>query len=217
MLNKRSYLTLLLVSGLLAFGAGIGTWTSRYYQPDPGHENIEGFFWPEPKQIGAFSVIDHHGNEFSLEDLRGKWSFLFFGYTYCPDICPVTMSVLNQFYKTLEPQESAETQTLFVTVDPQRDTTGRLANYMGYFNPDFTGLGGTPEQINSLASQIGIVYLYGEPSADGNYLVDHSSSVFLLDPRARLVSIFSAPHDPKVIYKRFTRIREFMSRLKNDS
>ena len=80
-----------------------------------------------------------------------------------------------------------------MTIDPERDTTSRLKEYLDFFEPEFIGLGGSIEQVNSLTEQIGITYLHHLPQADDNYLVDHTSSVFLLDPQARLVSIFSAP------------------------
>src|SRR5690606_8150280 len=130
----------------------VGIYTSGFQQSGQPSQPIEGLLWPEPKQIGEFTTVDHKGKEFDLNNLEGQWSLLFFGYTYCPDVCPLTLSVLNEFYKTREPDE---VQIVFVTVDPERDTTTRLAEYIGYFNDEFTALGGSIEQVRSLASQIG--------------------------------------------------------------
>ncbi len=209
---KLSLPVIALFLGLTALGAGIGVYTAKTHQAGQIAAGIDRFFWPDPKQIDAFTTVNHTGQEFNLNNLKGKWSFLFFGYTYCPDICPITMAVMNELHSRLANDDEGITdiQTVFVTVDPDRDTTERLAEYMGYFNRDFIGLGGTPEQINSLASQIGIVYLYGSPGEDGDYLVDHSSSVFLLDPEARLVSIFSAPQDIETLISRFSKIRHYI-------
>ena len=143
----------------------------------------------------------------AFEDLEGVWSFLFFGYTHCPDVCPLTLSVMAALEDKIGRED---VKMVFVTVDPARDDTTRLAEYIGWFNEDFTGVGGTAGQIAGLASQIGIAYQYGPPSGEGDYLVDHTSSVFLLDPQARLVSIFSAPHEVEAMLARFRKIEEFI-------
>ncbi|MEX2352775.1 MAG: SCO family protein [Gammaproteobacteria bacterium] len=207
MLNARTLLTLTVITGLIGIGAAVGIYTSGYNDTRQSPEAVDGLLWPEPKQIQEFTIVDHTGEEFGLENLKGKWSFLFFGYTYCPDVCPITLSVLDKFYSN---HENDDVQVLLITVDPERDTPARLAEYTGYFNEDFIGLGGSMEQINSLAAQIGISYMYHPPDEDGSYLVDHTSAVFLLDPQARLVSIFSAPHNPAAIRSRFNQIETFI-------
>lgn len=208
---RKSLFTSALLLGLIALGAGTGVYMYQSRQSSLAAENIDRLFWPDPKRIGAFTLIDQTGREFNLEDLKGRWSFLFFGYTFCPDICPVTMAVMNELHNRLSGDDDPpDIQTVFVTVDPRRDTTERLAEYLGHFNPGFIGLGGTPEQIDSLASQIGIVSLSHPPDENGDYLVDHTSSVFLLDPKARLVSLFSAPQDIDTLVSRFEKIRAFL-------
>ena len=208
MFRKRHLATPALILGLLVIGAVIGIYTAGYRAPDAAPPGIEGLLWPSPKQIGEFTVVDHAGSSFGLEDLKGGWSFLFFGYTHCPDVCPLTLSVMDALSERLDRED---VRMIFVTVDPVRDNTGRLAEYLRYFNEDFIGLGGTERQVAGLASQIGIAYQYGAPAGDGNYLVDHTSSVFLLDPRARLVSIYSAPHDLEALLSRFRQIEDFIS------
>ena len=152
-----------LIVGLIAAGMGIGFYTAGYYDHVGSAEQIDGFFWPNPKQIYPFVTVDHNGNTFNLERLQGKWSFIFFGYTHCPDICPITLSVLKQVYEQLQATHHAgETQILFVTADPERDTPEQLEKYVTYFNEDFIGLGGNPPQIQSLAIQLGAVALAGE-------------------------------------------------------
>jgi len=207
MFSRKSLLIISFILSLIGIGAMIGIYTSGYYQPVQIPETIEGLLWPDPKQIGEFTIVDHKGKEFSSNNMQGKWSLLFFGYTYCPDVCPITLSVLNQFYNN---KQRDDIQVLFITVDPERDTTTRLAEYIGYFNQDFLALGGNIEQVRTLASQIGIAFMYGAPAEDGNYLVDHTSSVFLLDPQARLVSILPAPHTPESIETRFNNIESFI-------
>jgi protein SCO1/2 len=207
MQNTRFLSTLAFILGIIVIGAGIGVYTSGNRHTVQSPEMIEGLLWPNPKQLAEFTIVDHRGEEFGLNNLQGKWTLLFFGYSYCPDVCPLTLTVLNQFYND---QQDGDIQVLFVTVDPERDTTARLAEYIGYFNKEFIGLGGTIEQIRSLATQIGIAYLHGVPADDGNYMVDHTSAIFLLDPKARLVSIISAPHNPAAIQTRFNNIKNFL-------
>ncbi len=154
-------------------------------------------------------TIDQDGKSFNVENLHDKWSLIFFGYTHCPDVCPISLTVLDQFYNKVTDKENI--QIIFVTVDPERDTPERLKEYLAFFEPGFVGLGGTIDQITSLTDQIGIAYLYQLPQSDGSYLVDHTSSIFLFDPQARLVSIFSAPHSVDEIHSRFSEIREFLS------
>jgi len=170
--------------------------------------------WPNPRQVGTFQVIDHEGREFGVEQLRGKWSFLFFGYTHCPDICPITLAVLSRVQQALEADAAgAPVQMVFVSVDPERDTPEQLAQYVRHFDDRMIGLGGTTAQVQGLTAQLGIAFYHTEPAADGNYLVDHSASVFLLDPEARLVSIFSAPHEADRLVAKLREIRKFIEQV----
>ncbi len=175
--------------------------------------NIPGLLWPNPKQITAFQLIDQNTGNFNLENLKGHWSMLFFGYTHCPDICPTTMSLLNSVTKNLAESKDAIPQVIFVTIDPLRDTQQHLTDYISYFNAEFYGLTGSEENISSLTQQLGIlsIKIPAENSEDvTDYLMDHSSSILLLDPQARLVGIFSAPHDATEIKQRYLAIRTFI-------
>ena len=212
-MNQRTIKILTGFVILTAFSMGIGLYTARYYGVEQD-QKLEGLFWPNPKHLGQFNARDHHGKEFGLDNLRGKWSFLFFGYTHCPDVCPITLSIFKQLLDSLEQSDTGENvQALFVTVDPERDTLQRLTDYVGYFHPDIIGLGGSRQEVESLTRQLGVVSMIREASADGNYLVDHSASVFLLGPEGQLLSIFSAPHNPESILRRFDKIRAFINKL----
>jgi protein SCO1/2 len=197
--------TLLAVVALAALGAGVGAFTARYYAPAP--PEIPGLLWPNPKQVGAFEALDEEGRPFDLERLRGRWSFLFFGYTNCPDICPVTLSVLDRVQREIG---AGNVQTVFVSVDPERDSLPKIKQYVEYFNPGFSGVGGSLAQVRTLTDQLGIPFAHEPAGESGHYLVDHSASVFLIDPSARLVSVFSPPHDAGEILGRFREIRAFI-------
>lgn len=177
-------------------------------QRQEAEPDIPGLLWPEPKTLAAFAAVDHDNNPFTLADLQGKWSFLFFGFTHCPDICPVTLAVMDKVHKQLD--QAQNVQTVFVSVDPERDTPARLTQYLASFNPEFIGVGGSVDQITGLTAQIGLPYFLDKTESEENYLVDHGASLFLVDPHGRLVAIFSAPHDNRDITDRFSRMRQFI-------
>jgi protein SCO1 len=214
--NSNFLIPAMVILAVLAAGSGfyISLKQSQNKQSlDSGSAiNIEGLFWPNPKQMHEFSTIDHTNNAFGLKQLKGKWSFIFFGYTHCPDICPITMSVMNEAYKQLSPTNN-DLQIIFVSVDPERDTTIKLAQYVSYFNDSFIGLGGNNDMIDSLTKQIGIAY-YLNKEQEENYLVDHSASIFVFDPEARMVGKLSAPHESDKVIEQFTQIKEFINAQK---
>jgi protein SCO1/2 len=163
-----------------------------------------------PRTITGFSLVDQSGQPFTPERLRGKWTFVFFGYTHCPDVCPTTLSALARVDELLraQPGEHENVQTVFVSVDPQRDTPQTLAQYVAYFNRGFTGVTGTQEQIDRLARDLGIVHLRTQEDASGGYLIDHTASVLLINPDGKLRALFGVPHDPKLIAADFEKIRK---------
>lgn len=156
-----------------------------------------------PRNIGEFELIDHHGQPFTPAQLEGGWTLIFFGFTYCPDICPTTMTFLNEFAGQLEGTEAEDTRVVMVTVDPARDTPEQLAKYVPYFNPDFTGVTGEFLDIHRFATALNTPFrkVSGE---DGDYQVDHSANVVLINPRGDYHGFFKAPLDlakMKVTYR----------------
>ena len=208
--NSKFLIPVMIAVAVLAAASGFYISLKQNQQARQINPGIDGLFWPNPKQLNEFSVLDQHGNPFSLEQIKGKWSLVFFGYTHCPDICPITMSVMSESYKMLA-QQNKDTQTIFVSVDPGRDTTDKLLQYVNYFNPEFIGLGGDLNMIQGLTKQIGIAFYYNKEESNENYLVDHSASVFLIDPKGRLVGKLSPPHKKEQIVKQFITIRDFIN------
>lgn len=170
---------------------------------------LQAVLRPAPKPLQAFELTDQYRQPFNLERLRGKWSFVFFGYTYCPDICPTTLSTLTGVMKRLQadPQGGSNIQVVFVSVDPQRDTPEVLKDYLKYFNESFVGVTGAQRDIDMFTHQFGAGYMKEPEAASGEYLVSHTSSVFLVDPHGRLLAAFSPPHDPAIIVDQFRQIR----------
>ena len=213
-MKNRVLLSALFVIVCVALGTGVGIYTSRDYNANrTAKPDIEGFLWPNPRMIQPFNVVDQHGRPYGLANLSGNWSFMFFGFTHCPDICPITLSLLSQVQKKLVERKIADNvQIVFISVDPKRDTPEQVADYVNYFSKDLVGLTGTEEQVAGLARQIGVVYIQNEETAAGDYSVDHSASVFLISPTGQWLGIFSAPHEVDDIITRFKAISEFIKK-----
>lgn len=147
-----------------------------------------------PRSIGEFELVDHLGAPFNRSRFEGKWSLVFFGFTYCPDVCPTTMTFLNEFMASLEGTEAQDTQVIMVTVDPARDTVQQLAGYVPFFNPDFIGVTGEFLHIHRLATALNTPFRKVMGEGD-NYQVDHSANIVLINPRGDYHGFFKAPLD----------------------
>lgn len=124
-----------------------------------------------------FTLTDENGRTVDESDYAGKPTLLFFGYTHCPDVCPVTLARLASVIRQLDADDRGQVQVLFVSVDPARDTPEVLEAYTDAFNPRFVGLTGGKEQIDAVTNRYRVHYSYGDKDADGDYAVTHSSAV----------------------------------------
>lgn len=159
-----------------------------------------------PRPLPDVTFIDHEGKAFGGDRLRGRWSLLFFGFTSCPDVCPATLAILAQSEKALSDLPAAQRpQIILVSVDPQRDTPAQLSAYVKFFSPSFTGITAAQEIIDDVTRQMGVPVAITQ-LGDGNYTVDHSASIFLIDPEGALRALFSMPHSPQTIADDFRRI-----------
>lgn len=161
---------------------------------------------PVPLEIPAFALVDHRGAVFDRGTLEERWSLLFFGYTYCPDICPITLARLAPVQDRLG--SDADTRVVFVSVDPGRDDVARMSEYVAFFHSTLVGVTGPPDQIAALTGAVGAYNALQapEPDADG-YLVDHATSLFLVGPDARLHAILHEPDDPAAFVALLRRIQ----------
>ena len=166
--------------------------------------------FPDPKPLTAFALSDHKNRVFDLASLNGKWTFLFFGFTHCPDVCPTTLAVLARARGNIAKNTvgAEDIQFVFVSVDPNRDTAGKLKQYVDYFDTTFLGVTGDNAQIGNLAGQLGAAYQVAITPGMENYPVYHTTAVFLLDPQARYHAIFTPPLDAEAISRRFKVLRE---------
>lgn len=150
---------------------------------------------PSPKTISPFTLTDDTGKPFTNDNLKGHWTFMFFGFTHCGDVCPTTLTELNKTYQQLQKDLPADQlpQVVFVSVDPDRDTVDVLHNYIKNYNPNFIAATGNADNLNVFVKDLG-VYFAKVPSQDANnYGVHHSSQLYLLNPDGNWVDIFTYP------------------------
>lgn len=166
---------------------------------------------PEPKPLSEFSLTDQFGKEFTLDRLKNKWTFVFFGYTACPDICPTTLAEMTKAANALagEKPQKNDVHFIFVSVDPERDSVEKMKEYMAYFNADFIGLTGSQSQLDNLMQQLNILAVREESATPDSYTMGHSSSIRLIDPQARWSASFSPPHTGNEIAKKFISVRDY--------
>ena len=148
---------------------------------------------PQSRNLPNVTMTDQDGKPVMVNELKDKWSLLFFGYTFCPDICPTTLAQLRQIKSELPPEAVAKLQIILVSVDPNRDTPKQLKQYLGYFDPQFTGL--TPssiEDIQKLANAVSIPFIPADTSKP-NYTVDHSGNLAVIGPDGTHCGFIRAP------------------------
>ena len=179
--------------------------------PPPLPELAQGTLLPEAKPIQPFELKDATGQVFTGKQLQGHWSFIFFGYTHCPDVCPTTLQTLAQSIKhiTTNNPDQELPQVIFVSVDPERDSSERLKQFVGYFNDNFIGVSGEAEEIQAFTAQLGIIYAKVIDSPVSDYLVDHSAAVLLFDPNGEFRALFNVPHDANKIANDFLAIKKY--------
>jgi protein SCO1/2 len=154
-------------------------------------ELASGTWLPQARPVGDFHLTDTRGQPFTARELRGRPSLVFFGFTHCPDVCPITMAKLAMVKKQAS---TVPLKVLFVTVDPARDTPPVLERYVHAFDPEFTGLIADPATLESLAARFGVA-INRVPLPGGDYTMDHSAVIFLLDGQGEIVGLFTPPFD----------------------
>ncbi len=155
---------------------------------------------------GPFELVDHHGNTVTESSYPGKYLLVFFGYTYCPDVCPTELLVLGQTLDLLA-EDAARVQALFISVDPERDMATVLAEYMPNFHPDLIGLTGTPEQVTAAARSYRVFFHKSlKQSEDEDYLVDHTSLVYLMSPEGKFVSHFVFGQEAETVARAIAKV-----------
>ena len=194
----------------LIIGAMLQTKQAQKSTAQPEFERV--ILLPNPRSVSAFNLVDHRGNDFTLDSVAGKWSLLFFGFTHCPDICPTTLLTLKNIRNTLSANGKwPDLNIIMVSVDPDRDTVERLAQYVPFFHPEFTGVTGTTEAITQFAKELGILFVKREADESGFYDVDHSVSMVLLNPRGEYAGVITAPHEEVTLETDLAKLGQYLN------
>ena len=210
-MQTRKIQTAVIYAALAVLAVVLGVLAARYSGPTsaeaPPQLQVGTPLGGQSQTLPEFRLTDHEGDPFDRARFEDRWSFLFFGYTYCPDVCPTTLATMSAILKTIEPGERP-VGGVFVSVDPDRDSVERMADYVTYFHKDIVGATGGMDEITRLTRPLGILAVRTpDPNDPENYLVDHSASILLVDPQGRLTAVFGAPHDPAKIAQDFETLR----------
>lgn len=188
-----------LCAGTLWYGSGVA---KKRYFGDEGSTRVSVETRGRPSLGGPFVLVNTEGDVVTQADFFGTWTFFYFGFTHCPEICPVE---LNRMSKVVDAVRAAKPNQkispLFVSCDPKRDSLMAIKEYLSVFHPDFIGLIGTPKQVDNACKSYRIYYSI--PSDDAvekeDYLIDHSIAIFLFDPNGQFVDFFGNRYDEKEI------------------
>ncbi|MGY4532198.1 protein SCO1/2 [Pseudomonas sp. TE3786] len=193
MTRKQITVAILVAIVALVFGLTVNRVLSGKGHGDPAAMIDAGIILlPQSRTLPDLTLTNQAGEPVVVNQLKGKWSLLFFGYTFCPDICPTTLAQLREL-KTKLPKEAVDNlQVVLVSVDPNRDTPEQLKKYLGYFDPQFQGLTGELANIQKLANAVSIPFIPGDTSKE-NYTVDHSGNLVVIGPDGTQRGFIRAP------------------------
>jgi protein SCO1 len=167
------------------------------------------YLLPAPREIAPFSLVDQNGEKFDNASLTGHWSLLFFGFTSCPDVCPVTLAALAQVEKKLSDSGQRDLldrlRVYFVSVDPERDDAAVIGKYVGAFSPRFIGVTGSRDELAAFAQQLNVAFMK-VPDANGGYVIDHTGNIVIIDPKGHYAGFMKLPHQPDRILMAYKSI-----------
>lgn len=193
--KKRIHRTILAIGAVIALFFGL--FLNKFYTPrvlSQAELSAKGAVeFENPRIIEPFELVNQHGELFTLEDLEGRWTLMYFGFATCPDICPMTLAQLAQMVEGLTSRIAADTQVVLVTVDPARDTPEVLQDYMAHFNPEFIGVTGEFLSIKRLADNLNVAF--NRVVTGDDYTVDHTGNIVLINPYGHYHGILRPPFE----------------------
>ena len=193
--------TVYLLLGAVAMVLGL-TFNKIINKPPLTNEQLQqmgAVIFETPREFTMEGLVDHHGKPFTAESFKGHWSLIFYGFTFCPDICPATLSQLNKLdglLKEQAPDLAGKIRYIMVSVDPRRDTVEKLQGYVPYFNKDFIGVTGDITNIYNLAMQMNVPFTPVLEPEDEFYLVDHGANLALVNPKGDYHGFLRPPLEP---------------------
>lgn len=176
-------------------------------EPAPDLSAMNTFVYDDAREIAEFTLTSEQGDEMTRQDLKGQWTFVFVGFTNCPDVCPATLSVLRQMDTRL-PAELPRPSYLLVSADPERDTPERLDEYLNFFGEPFHGVTGDIDVLRAVARSMGAVFVHRD-DGDGNLQVDHSAHLTLINPEGKVTAVIQPPHKPDQLAEAYQEIYEW--------
>jgi protein SCO1/2 len=182
-------LTLGLLAGLSLL-AGVAAAVLFLHAPAAHIES--GTLLETPHPVADFSLTGENGQAFTRQSMLGQWNLIDVGYTSCPDVCPTTLATLREMHSLLG-ADAGKLRVVFLSVDPERDTPQRLAQYVHYFSPDFHAATGGKAQLDALAASLGFVYMKVPGPTPQSYSMDHSAALILVNPEAAVAAYLSPP------------------------
>ena len=185
--------------GLSAALAALLAWLAFGWQPAADLGPLHNFPQRAESPTGGDFTLNSADGPVALADYRGKVVILYFGYTFCPDVCPTSLSTIAQALSMLTPDELDKVSSFLISVDPERDTMAVLKAYAPFFHPNIAGLSGTAEQVAQVARQYGARYMKQKPDADGRYAVDHSSFTYVIGSDGKLAASLPYASPPQHI------------------
>ncbi|MCH8497731.1 MAG: SCO family protein [Marinobacter sp.] len=209
---RRTLIILLLVVAMV-FGFTVSRQLSERESataallPAPELSQYNTYVYDQGRELAAFTLFNEQGDEVTRDALKGRWTFAFIGYTYCPDICPATMAMLRQTSRRI-PVDLPQPDFLLISADPDRDTPEHLKEYLAFFGDSFHGLTGDKTTLRALASSLNGVFIE-RPGPNGEVLVDHSAHITLIDPNGEMIAILQPPHDPDGMVAAYRAIYEW--------
>ncbi len=170
---------------------------------------FNGVIWPNSPKVSQFTMLDSNEREITEKFLEGTWNLVFFGFTHCPDVCPSTLSTLKIAEQTLREEKIFDrSNIIFVSVDTHRDDPSLVKQYLSNFSNSFIGIMGEKSEVKKLGDSLGAVF-YQRKMNDGEIIIDHSSSLFILSPENELLGVLTQPFSSKDVIKRYKKLREF--------
>ena len=200
---------LLLLGSVLIIALGLLLWSMRVQAiTDEELESLGVVILPEPVELANVSLVTENGEAFHGEELQGKWTFGFFGYTHCPDICPVTLSQMKTVVETLRERGDTVTlnniQRMFVSIDAKRDSAEAVKTYTDNIDPEILGITGDPDGVKKFAESVYVGYKQlGDPTAEKDYLVEHQGNIIIFNRDGNCYGFIKSPFEDHLLARVF--------------
>ncbi len=207
----KGLFTLLFIATSLTIGYQVVQFLTKTTKPI---DSKVFFAMPDHKVLPEATLKMAGKGNISTQEFKGKWYLFYFGYTFCPDICPLELTDLHDMYTQLDKKVAKDKlpQVVFVSIDPKRDTPKIAMEYAHYFDPNFIGITGNPSELTALGDPLGIAWFKEKnanilaKASDKNYIMSHSTIILLVDPKGEVVGFFPAPHDPSKMAEAYIKL-----------